>query len=128
MTTKKWIPLDNAFWFELEPGDGTHYEFIVSEIPNQDSSIFIASVARGHSAPAFVGYAYQKGGLADFHRRFPQVVEAPYDSYRQKIDDSSVLDDHFVGYAYTHSECRSLYTALAGILAGVKWLSLPKRG
>lgn len=116
-----------AHWIELEPGDGTRYEFLVAPVPvdapSEDPSVFVASVGRGWGAPAFVGYAYTISDLLDFAKRFPRTCNVGREHYREAVRDEAALEDHFVGYMRGHSGMTAHlcnpWTALAAIRAAL---------
>jgi hypothetical protein len=118
----------DATWVELEPGDGTHYEFLVAPVPQDAPSaglaLFVASVSRGSGCPEFLGYAYSVEDLRAFAVRFPRSTRAGPEDYRQAAIAEDPLADGFVGYVLSKSGTRAApcnpWTALAAIRAALE--------
>ncbi|MDX1408803.1 MAG: hypothetical protein R3330_11735 [Saprospiraceae bacterium] len=123
--------LSHAHWVMLEPGDGTHYEFLVTTVPKypyqgeeEDDNLFIASVGRGSGSAAFVGYVYRRSSLQNFRDTFPEVVNSVGDTAYRHWARKAMAEDHYIGYMATHSGWKgdpaNPWTTVAAIVAGIR--------
>lgn len=89
-----------AHHITIEPGDGTHYEFIVSAHPLMSGMLRIAGT------PHFTMYDY-----------WIDSILATYDDI-VAADDQEAVSHHFISYVAErcHSDC-NVFTARAMILA-----------
>lgn len=96
----------------LEPGDGTHYEFLVSRV--DDDYYFVASVG----SVAFAGYPYRVDDVRAFASRHPWIVpEGPTGpAYMKTARSADPMGDGFLSYVLEHSLCNP-WTVLAAIRA-----------
>ncbi|HEX9640547.1 MAG TPA: hypothetical protein VGB13_04465 [Candidatus Krumholzibacteria bacterium] len=115
-----------AFHVVSEPGDGTHYEFLVSTVPDQPESLWIASASRGGGCPVFIGYAYAIDSLIEFGVYYQSAIDGGSHAYRSAAEQ---LETHpLIKYASElgHSSPPSgrwrlnPWTAIAGLIAGYR--------
>lgn len=93
----------SANLFSIEPGDATHYEFIL--VRNGDFVI-------GHGRPNFMGYGYEIVEIERFFIRHPSIKNASRENYQALAIKYDVLDDHFAAYVIEKSQCNP-WTAIA---------------
>lgn len=89
-----------AHHITIEPGDVTHYEFIVSAHPREPGMLRIAGT------PRFAMYDYW---IESILSAYDDIVEA---------DEQEAVSHHFISYISekSHSDC-NVFTARAMILA-----------
>ena len=107
-----------------QPGDGTRYDFIVTDVPEMNQ-VIIAGTGKGAK---FKGYTYRKASIISFLLEFPDVLINDRDTYRDKVGEI-MPDRHFppfVGYICDdkHSDCNP-WTALAAMRAAYAFIKEP---
>lgn len=121
-------------WHSLAPGDGTAYEFLISDGVKQwpartdESTLFIASVQHGAGRPMFGGYVYNNASIIEVAERYRELLWAPKGEYERGIsagihDPLSAYNDPFVGYMAEHSKANT-WTALAAIRCAAEFLGV----
>lgn len=105
-----------AFEIIDEPGDATHYEFIIA-LAKDRHFIFIS---RGENGAKFESYTYRIDSIENFVKDYPILIEALDESeYQKKV--ASSMDDPFIGYIASHSNCNP-WTAIAAVRAMMKFI------
>lgn len=107
-----------AYYVMCEPGDSTHYEFILTEsIKNLDYII----IAKGEDGAPFSTYAYREDSIRQFMAEYPGITGWLESEYQQKVDENLILKNPFIGYIAGHSQC-NVWTALAAIVVAYSFL------
>lgn len=105
-----------AAWYQLEPHDGTHYEFVVFEDLGPRSVNWL-TIAKGGRGAAFSTYEYSREAIAQFVASHPgPFADDPGREYGQLAQASRALLDPYLDYVAEHSAC-NLWTALAALRA-----------
>jgi len=106
---------------EDEPGDGTHYEFVLM----RESDRFIL-IMRGSQGARFDSYTYRDDSLSSILEEYPVLGTHPTTKeYENAIGDSGILADPFIGYMSDHSTC-NVWTAVAAIRAAIHFMKMEK--
>ena len=105
-----------AVYYEVEPGDATHYEFvIVPGVYKPENYITVTSACRHR----FYGYSYSFIDIYSFINKAKEIDinaidkfgnDCCKDVYRSKY--GLLIDHYFVRYIINHSQCNP-FTALA---------------
>ncbi len=114
-------PFKNQLWgrgyfTELEPGDGTHYEFLIMRYDR--SNLLCAAVSHGSGSALFAGYTYRVTSVLDCLERMEGAAK------EEEIYQEFGQIDHYLGYMTErgHSDCNS-WTARAACMAMGEFLS-----
>ena len=104
------IPLKNAVHAMIQPGDGTHYEFIIA--PTECDEIVVCGYpGNGAGCPPLVLPMDQ---LRSFCAEYFDTLNVPYEEYRDV--SARVINDHYWP-KYLSGEFKvSEWTALAAII------------
>ena len=106
--------------YTFEPGDGTHYEFILAR---DGRNVITASIG----GVFFKGKVLSASSVAEFMSQYPAVLCVPEGDYCKYCESSGILEDHFIKYLQEKMECEKEgkcdnrprcfeYTALAMII------------
>lgn len=102
------IVKSDSFVFEIEPGDGTKYNFVITNISPKNNVI-----CSGISPTKFVGYYYHIDSIREFFDR--HIIDMGYNEWVYN------LNDPFIGYIMDHSDCNK-YAAMAFLLCAKELL------
>lgn len=104
-----------ALYVTLEPGDATHYEFVILNGTYKPADY--VTITRGGDGAQFRGYSYRRDEIERFFERNPKLKqEVPKKEYEDLAQEALKGDDGLIGYITSHSDCCA-YTALAALVA-----------
>lgn len=95
---------------DFEPGDGTHYEFIMCN--DKCKKEIIAATLNSVELP---GSRFNTDSVIDFIKNHRALLTMPKGEYQKFILHSNILNDHYIKYIHEKTKCRE-YTALALII------------
>ena len=106
-----------CFYVEDEPGDGTHYEFLIMDIGDY---FFIT---KGNSGAKFSSYSYRKDSIVNLKIDYPiMMTDLDEANYQSHLLDRGVTNSGFIGYMTKHSEC-NFWTAICAARIALKILA-----
>lgn len=92
----------------IEPGDGTHYRFILAK---HNNVIIVASIG----AVLFPGQELSITSIMEFIKKYQALFCIPNDRYLDYIESSKILGDPYIKYVQDKTKCID-YTVLAVII------------
>ena len=95
---------------DLQPGDGTHYRFLISEVPSAEGRIAIS----GREGVRFKGYDYEEDEVRYFFERNGKPSNRG--DYREWALRAISKNDHYLLYVQEHS-AENPWTALAALVS-----------
>ena len=112
--------IHKAVFVTAEPGDGTHYEFIIADGLYKPEN-YITIVSGSPSIP-FRASPYKRDDIAMFFNDNPEIDgDIPVEIYRDMISRVIKKKPGLIGYVCDHSKCLEC-TAIAALTAARKIL------
>ena len=111
----------NAKLFELQPGDLTKYQFLISEsVEGSSEYIHIVSTI---NAPPFKAYEFKKEHIEQFFK-FVGLPPIRKDLYKTWANDDKIVNNDYLMYAIKKGGDCNYYTALAALTCGLEYIKI----